>query len=314
MVGIIILNYMSYNETVNCVTSIRRTTKSNFKIYIVDNFSPNESYEYLQKKYENSDDINISQTKSNKGYSAGNNFGISKALEDGCEFICISNSDIIFHNDAIDIMSDFLLKNKDVGIVGPKIYDKNGHIQKRSYMLTKTGIKEKIFARTRLRRFNLFNTYIDYFGSEEDYYITHPVYAVHGSCFMMSKNMTNIITPFDENTFLYEEEMIIGIRANNTNMLTYYLDNAEVTHFHARSSKHIGAYSLIHLVNSEIYYCKTYLNKSLISILPLYMIRLLHYLSLCIKDKNYRDKFFTFFIQSQKRLWSKKGLIKTKED
>ncbi|HWO77460.1 MAG TPA: glycosyltransferase family 2 protein [Bacillus sp. (in: firmicutes)] len=308
MIGIVILNYLAYKETINCIYSILDTYKEKYKVYVVDNNSNNESYDSLKETFRGNTNINIIKNTVNSGYSAGNNIGIKQAIQEGCEFILISNSDIIFHKNSIKEMKNFLIKNSNVGIVGPKVLNKSGEIDKKSRMFLKTGIKEKLFARTKLRRLNYKNLYREYYGLDKSYNEEHEVFALSGCCFMMSKKIAELITPFDENTFLYEEEVIIGIRAAATGLKTFYVPSAVVTHFHAVSSKYIGAYSLIHLVNSEIYYCKRYLNAKIYKILPIYLVRVLLYLSRCINDTNYRKNIAVFLKQTQKRLWSKDGL------
>ncbi|MFC4322622.1 glycosyltransferase family 2 protein [Litchfieldia salsa] len=311
MIGIVILNYLAYKETINCINSIFDTCKENYKVYVIDNNSKNESYDMLKQTFDQYENINIIKNTVNSGYSAGNNIGIKQAIQDGCEFILISNSDIIFHRNSIKELKDYLIKHNNVGIVGPKVLEISGEIDKKSRMFLKTGVKEKLFARTKLRRFNYKNLYREYYGLDKSFEEEQEVFALSGCCFMMSKKIAELITPFDENTFLYEEEVIIGIRAASTGLKTFYIPRAVVTHFHAVSSKHIGAFSLIHLVNSEIYYCKNYLNAKNYEILPIYLVRVLLYLSRCINDSNYRKNLIVFLKQTQMRLWSKDGLGNT---
>ena len=87
MVGIVILNYNSWADTVACVDSIHEAEKKlEFRIYLVDNCSPVRPetgvLESLDKK-----GVIFIQNERNAGYSAGNNIGIKRALEDGCEAI-----------------------------------------------------------------------------------------------------------------------------------------------------------------------------------------------------------------------------------
>lgn len=308
MIGIVVLNFIAYEETIKCVNSIINTCKEDFEVYIVDNASPNESYLKIKEYFHLNYKVIVIKNTRNIGYAAGNNIGIKKAFEKGCQYIVIANSDIVFHARSIYSMRLFLERNSHVGIVGPKVLHPSGEIEHKSRMFMKTGIKEKIFARTKLRILNIDGIYRRYYGLDQSFNEVTEVFALLGCCFMLSRNMAEKITPFDENTFLYEEEVIIGIRAAATGLKTFYVPDAVVTHYHAMSSKYIGAFSLIHLVNSEIYYCKTYLKASSIQIFFVYIIRFLLYLSRCLNDKNYRKNFKKFIFQTQYRLWSKDGL------
>jgi len=308
MVGIVVLNYISYMETKKCVNSIIDKTDINYKIYIVDNGSPNNSYEQLKKEFKNNKKIVLINSPINVGFSAGNNIGIKYAMDDKVENIILTNSDIIFHEKSIEKMIEFLNCNKEVGIVSPKILDKKGEIYIKSRIFKRTGIKEKIFARTKLKELDLFDIYTNYYGLNKSFKEKHEIYTASGSCMALSKEMVKLITPLDENIFLYEEELIIGIRAEKTPLKVCYLPDAVVTHFHGESSKYIGAWSLIHLVNSEIYYCKSYLNASVFEILPIYINRILFYIYMTFHHKDYRRKINIFLKETIKRILSKDGL------
>lgn len=308
MIGIIILNYMTSEETYDCVKSIRTTCKSRYRIYVVDNSSPDGSLERLTDVFSSDEDVVVIGSQVNRGYSAGNNIGILKALEDGCTHILVSNSDIIYHEGAIDRLREFLDGNKKAGIAGPKILDENGEVSEISRIFVKTGIREKLLATTRLRSLNLMNIHRTYYGLDKSFDEIQKVYHLVGCCFMMKRELAEKVVPFDENTFLYEEELILGIAVEKAGYETYSYPPAEVTHLNERSSRNIGAYALIHLVCSEIYYCRRYLKASRLKVFPIYMIRSMLYLERCLKNRSYRMHLRKYIRESARRFLSSDGL------
>jgi hypothetical protein len=308
MIGIVILNYMTFEETMNCIASVRDTCRSLYRIYVVDNASPDGSFGRLSSTYGSDEDVVLIESRVNKGYSAGNNLGVLKALEDGCMHILVSNSDIIYHECAIDGLKGFLEEKKRAGIAGPKILDENGDVSEISRIFLKTGIKEKLFATTRLRALNFRNIYRTYYGLDKSFDEIQKVYHLVGCCFMMKRELAEKVVPFDENTFLYEEELILGIAVEKAGYETYSYPYAVVTHLNERSSRNIGANALIHLVSSEIYYCNRYLDASRLKILPIYMIRTMLYLERCLKNESYRKNLGKYLRETQKRFWSSDGL------
>ena len=70
MVDLLILNYVDYETTQELVNRIK-SYKSIAHICIVDNASPNESFEQLQNNC--CDKIDVIQTPKNGGYGYGNN-------------------------------------------------------------------------------------------------------------------------------------------------------------------------------------------------------------------------------------------------
>ena len=96
-VGIVILNYMTYELTINCLDNLNNMEYNNFFVVVVDNLSPNNSYEkifeYISKgkfKY----DIYLLKSDKNGGYSYGNNLGVKKAENLKADYILIMNNDI----------------------------------------------------------------------------------------------------------------------------------------------------------------------------------------------------------------------------
>jgi GT2 family glycosyltransferase len=293
MVGIIILNYINWDVTEECVQSILATTdKINYHIYIVDNNSPNPApnnfHELLEDKK-----ITFIKNTVNKGYAAGNNVGIKKALKDGCEAILIANSDIVFIENSILSMYSYLEANPLVGIVGPKLLKLNGETQIPG-MCIRTGLKEKYLVTTSLRKI-FRSTSEKYYFNEEDNNKVFQVHAVSGCCYMLSRKCALDITPFDESTFLFEEELIVGINMERKGYLTMYFPKTSVIHAHGQSTKNVRAFSTICFVESEIYYCRKYLNAKFIQLLPLYFIRTLSFLTRAFKHKDYQKNIVKYF-------------------
>ena len=287
MVGIVILNYNSWADTVACVDSIHEAEKKlEFRIYLVDNCSPVRPepgvLESLDKK-----GVIFIQNERNAGYSAGNNIGIKRALEDGCEEILISNSDVRYETESISELQAYLQDHPDVGIVGPKIFLRDGSIQKEC-MMRKTGVREKYLLRT---RFYLFFPKLNnsYWGREHDYESEiFQVYAVMGCCFMFSRKCALDVTPLDENPFLYEEELILGISMEKKGWKTVYDPSSVIHHLHGNSTEKVKAFAYTCNICSEIYFCRQYLNMKKWQILPLYWYRSVLYGLKMLKYQDFR--------------------------
>lgn len=293
MVGIVILNYNSWEDTEACIHSILKAEPDlDYRIYVVDNASPMRPTEaliaWLKKQ-----GVVLIQNLQNSGYSAGNNIGIRQALQDECDAVLISNSDVRYEPHSISVMYEYLKKNSDVGIVGPKIIRKNGTVQKEC-MLMKTGPGEKYLLRTRL--YVLFpGLYRKYWGKDHDYdHEIFEVYAVLGCCFMFSRNCANEVTPLDEHPFLYEEELILGIQMEKLGWKTVYNPESVIHHLHSQSTEKVKAFAYTCNICSEIYFCKRYLNMKNWQIRPLYWYRSVLYALKMLKwpdFRNYRKEY-----------------------
>lgn len=291
--GVVILNYITWDYTKQCISSIRNTEKKlDYRIYVVDNNSPVEPDEEFLSILKANDVVYLS-SKINRGYASGNNIGIRHAIDDRCKYILISNSDIIFGENSIANMVEAFKIDNNIGIVGPQVMTENGTMQK-STIFFEGGLKQKYLAETWLRK--IYPLYrLKCFGSDINYKENSFVYSVSGCCFIFSNVCASKITPLDENTFLYEEEEIIGKKMQLSGFKTLYYPESIVTHNHGRSTSYVKAFSYICRVNSEIYYCKNYLRTNIFLLIPLYFIRTFSFIVNAILKEDYRKNLFRYF-------------------
>lgn len=285
-IGIVILNYNNWDDTVRCIESIQANPPEvSYRIFLVDNASTLPKTARITE-FIASETVVYVQNETNLGYNGGNNVGIKKALEEDCQNFLLTNNDVCFLEGSIQKLWEYAAAHPKVGIVGPKIVDRNGNVQK-SNLCRKTGIKEKYLVRTRLHAI-FRNTYRTYFGFDRDYDSIFPVHAVLGCCLFLTGKCAEAVTPFDEYPFLYEEELMLGIHMEKQGFQTVYNGTAVIEHLHGGSTRHVKAFSYAHNIRSEIYYCRSYLHMSKRQILPLYLYRTALYMARCLLHADFR--------------------------
>ena len=104
-VGVVVLNYNNFDDTFDCIESLLRVTDVSLKIYLVDNASSDGSGQRLKNAFPN---IYSIFSEINRGYGAGNNLGIEKALEEENAYILIINNDVIVEPDFLQPMIQIL--------------------------------------------------------------------------------------------------------------------------------------------------------------------------------------------------------------
>lgn len=291
--GIVILNYNNWEDTVRCVESIwKNPPQVSYQILLVDNASTVPMSGKMEKIV-SCKQILLIKNKENRGYNGGNNVGIKKALELGCQGILLTNNDVCFTQGSIQELWEYARNHPDVGIVGPKIVDGEGKVQ-RSNLCRRTGMKEKYLVRTRLNAV-FRKSHHTYFGFDRDYDSTFPVYAVLGCCLLLTRKCAKAVAPFDEYPFLYEEELILGIQMEEQGFQTVYHGKAVIEHLHGGSTRRVKAFSYAHNIRSEIYYCRKYLKMGKWQILPLYWYRVALYLVRCLGYSDFR-RFWKKFV------------------
>jgi GT2 family glycosyltransferase len=94
------------------------------KLFLVDN-SPSDDLKILVTNSR----IQYFHNPSNPGFGAAHNIAIQKAIESGSQFHFIVNPDIFFNKDVITPMIDYMINNKDIGMMMPQILNEDGTIQ-----------------------------------------------------------------------------------------------------------------------------------------------------------------------------------------
>ena len=268
--AIIILNYNDSTTTKEMIEQIKDYKTLNH-IIIVDNCSTDDSYNILKKEEKNN--IEVIKTKKNNGYASGNNYGIKHAINKyKSDYIIISNPDIIVKEKDIKALIKEL-KYNNISLIAPRI-NEHGTISK-GWKLPK--LKNDI-----LSNINYFHKY-----AEKDLMYDEPKYrgkiteveVVKGCFFIIKSNVIKDINYFDENTFLYYEENILGKKLKDKKYKSYILNEVEVIHNLSvsidKSVKSLRKYKI--LKKSQRYYEKNYNNTNIFGMLVLFITYYISY-------------------------------------
>lgn len=301
MIGIVILNYNNWKASEACIESVF-AIGGEYRIYHVDNASPAEPTQHILELLKDDRCVSIINQK-NMGYNSGNNVGVQRALEDGCDAIIISNNDVQYLENSIEILEKYLEEHKasGVGIVAPRELTSQMGVRIPTAYHT-PSMDRLLYCQTGWR--NLFRkkarSYEKHWPEDN---MPFEVYAAGGGCFMMSRECALKVTPFDEYPFLYCEEWMLGAHMEKLGLKTVVVPSSRVIHNHGATMQGVSAFSQMHMVRSEIYYCKTYLNASRTKIWVLYASRTVAYLCKSIKYRDYRKNLRNYFALTTKELF-----------
>jgi GT2 family glycosyltransferase len=257
-VSIVIVNYNQKNLLNVCLKGIIRIApKLNYEIIVVDNASKDKSQEMIKNWQLKISNFKYILNEKNKGFGAGCNQGIR--ISDG-KYILILNPDIIVLENSIEKLYEFMEKNKDVGIVGPKLLNPDKTIQSSCYRFPVWYIP--ILRRTFLGNLSWAKKKIDYYSmSDFDHLKEKDVDWLLGAALMIRKEMLNQIGLFDERFFLYFEDVDLCKRAKIAGFRVVYYPFSEMFHYYQRTSAR-GIFSLfskitwIHILSGIKYFLK----------------------------------------------------------
>lgn len=300
MTGIVILNYNTPSDVILCIDSVYKYTSQDFKIYIVDNCSTDDSYQILSNKYSNDNNVVLIKSDYNGGFSAGNNIGIKRAIEDGAEYVCVSNPDILLLNDAIAESIKIFESDKTIGIVCPVIQTPDDSIESQ-VARKKLSLKDYLLEKLHLNK--LSKRYIKEDNFNEDF-----IFSGMGSgCFYVARTDFFVRAHYlDESVFLFGEEDIMVYKLEKMGYMTCITPKAEVFHNHHKSiAKTSPANRIFHLRLSPLVVLRKYAGISKITLFFLIMINNFAWLMKSIFNKDFRKKF-KGYVNSNKKIFSYK--------
>lgn len=261
----IILNYNDVETTLKLINLIQNYNSINHMV-VVDNNSPDNSYDIL-KKMENKK-ITVLRTPNNGGYAYGNNYGLQYAIEKfSPDYFTICNPDINFTEPTIREMINFLDINPKVAAVSPRAYDANGKKD------IKTAWKLMSIHLEGLSSLKILGKIIGdrrYYSEEELSKDFLYVDILPGSFFSIRADLFNTLGLFDDSTFLFGEERILGYKIKDAGYESALLGNQSYVHMHGETIKKSirKQISLVRMrQKSKEYFFKKYLNKNKIELL-----------------------------------------------
>ena len=256
--SVIILNYNVRFFLEQCVASVQEAlTNIDSEIIVVDNDSSDDSCEMIKSRFPN---VKLIKNNSNLGFPKGNNIGVAQAKGD---YICILNPDTVVAEDTFNRILAFAEKQENLGIVGCKLIDGSGNFLPES----KRGIPTPFVALTKIfglyklfPNWELFNRYYAQHLSENE---TGKVDILVGAFMIMKRNLYNEIGGFDENCFMYSDDIDLSFMTLKSGKNNYYFHETSVIHYKGESTVKDGLYMKRFREAMQFFYKKHYKSSSL---------------------------------------------------
>lgn len=292
-VCVLIINYICYWKTLQYVRNLQAQQGVSLSIVVVDNHSPNESYTVLQRELPRFRSTTLLQSSINGGYAFGVNAGLRHLAVKAVDFILISNNDIRLDNEfLLQALAREYRRLHGAAFIAPSMYVNGREDQKHQAWKIPT-LGNDILASMRLLYFigaflGFSNRYAFPAGKRK----AEAVDCLSGSFFMGSKEIFCQTGLWDEQSFLYMEESILGWKVNKLGRQNYLI---RYLHFHhelggTTRRLHSPAQLQKYWLESTIHFQHTYRG---VAQWQLFVLRLLFCLWLA-------ETFFALFFQ---KLW-----------
>ncbi|MGG0590882.1 glycosyltransferase family 2 protein [Priestia megaterium] len=224
----IIVNYNTKIITSECIESINKNkalANFNYEIIVVDNNSSDGSLDYFQKQ--NFYNVRLIRNEANKGFGQANNIG---AINSQGEYLVLLNSDTIVDQTNFSLLINTISGDESIGVLSAKILNENGTIQSLGFNFP--GLRND--AKLNLLFWNY--NFIKKFRYKK--YKGRGIFKADwvSGCFMiMRKSDYQSINGFDENIFMYAEDVDLCFRLFKNKKYSYINDQTFIYHLHGKS-------------------------------------------------------------------------------
>lgn len=247
----VILNYNTLEDSVKCSELLKKQDYEDLEIVIVDNGSIDGKNNHLIQ-YGEERDVHIIINKENRGFSAGNNIGLRKAVERECKYALIINPDVEIHDkDYVSKAVEKMENDSSIAVLGTDVVNARGQHQN---PMREISFMEESFLIFELIR-NKLSKKIPYVIKRKS---SGYCEKISGCCFFVEMNFIKKIGFLDEKVFLYCEEPILAKAVQKAHRNIYYLKEKQAFHNHIESKKGNSKKRLDMFLESRLYYLDKY--------------------------------------------------------
>lgn len=249
-VSVVIVNYNVRNFLEQCLQSVIAACKGfDHEIFVVDNHSVDGSQAMVKSSFP---EVRLIENNRNLGFSKANNQALRLAQG---QYQLVLNPDTLLEEQTIRKCIEFMDSHPEAGALGVKMINGRGKFlpESRRSLPTPSVAFYKMFGLANLfPRSKRFARYHMGFMPVDK---THPVEVLSGAFMFLRKEALEKAGLFDEDYFMYGEDIDLSYRLLKQGFVNYYFPETTIIHYKGESTK-----------KSSINYVKTFYSAMLVFI------------------------------------------------
>jgi GT2 family glycosyltransferase len=216
--SIIIVNFNTKDLLRECLSSVEKADKEglSIEIIVVDNASGDGSVDMVKKEFPST---KVIQNKDNIGFGKANNIGIKQATG---RYILLLNSDTEINSDCLVTTVQFMEKNKNVGVSTCKLLLPNGNIDPACHRGFPTPWAALTYFSGLERVFPKIKIFSGYHLWHKGISTIHEIDSPSGAFFLVRKEVIEEVGAFDEDFFMYGEDLDLAYRIKSAGFTIVY--------------------------------------------------------------------------------------------
>jgi O-antigen biosynthesis protein len=253
--SVIIVSYNVRNFLSECLVSVDRATAgTESEIFVIDNNSSDGSSEMVRKQFPH---VRLISNKINLGFSKANNQ--ARDLATG-EYILFLNPDTLVGEETFKVCTRFMDLHPDAGAMGVKMIDGKGNYLPES----KRSIPTPMVAFYKITGLTSLFPKSKRFGR---YYLSHleddkinEIEVLTGAFFFARKAALDKTGWFDEDFFMYGEDIDLSCRLLKENYSIWYNPETSIIHYKGESTRRSSINYVLVFYRAMVVYTKKYFN------------------------------------------------------
>jgi O-antigen biosynthesis protein len=253
--SVIIVSYNVKKFLSECLASVDRAVSGiDSEIFVIDNNSPDGSSEMVRKQFPH---VRLVSNKINLGFSRANNQ--VRDLTSG-EYILFLNPDTIVGEETFTVCIRFMDSHQNAGAMGVRMVDGKGRYlpeSKRSIPSPMVALYKITGLTTLFPRSERFGRY--YLSHLEDDKINE-IEVLTGAFFFARKTALDNAGWFDEDFFMYGEDIDLSCRLLKQGYSIWYNPETSIIHYKGESTRRSSINYVLVFYRAMIIYTKKYFN------------------------------------------------------
>lgn len=249
---IVVINYNAKDFLEHCLSSIFRNSPiSDLKVIVVDNNSSDGSVQMVKEKFPQ---VELSDNEQNLGYARAANYALRRIYT---KYTLLLNSDTEIFPTSLERLLEFAESKSEAAAIGPMLTNPDGTLQYSCRRFPSFWVGTMHALLSPILPSNPFTK--SYQLETWDHKEEHEVDWVSGAAMLFRTEAVREVSFFDEDYFMYAEDMDICWRLRQAGWRIYYLPSAKVLHHIGQSSRLesprmvIEHHKSIYHFNSKVY-------------------------------------------------------------
>jgi N-acetylglucosaminyl-diphospho-decaprenol L-rhamnosyltransferase len=221
-VSVVVVTYNSIEYLERCLESV-----AGHELIVVDHGSTDGTRELVRERFPHARLIE----QENRGFGGGMNTGMRVAAG---RYFLLLNADAWVLADGVERLCAFADEHPEAAVVGPRLLNPDGSLQPsvRGFPTLWRLATEYFFLRKLAPRSRLFNAF---FGAGFDHRSVHEADWLGAACLLVRRGAVEEVGYFDEDYFLFSEEVDWCWRFRQAGWKVLFFPGAEVVHVFSAS-------------------------------------------------------------------------------